>query len=652
MKSFLFCLFLFTSLAAQAAPPGWKTLSKEEKTTLKDALSGDTYPEYASPALYAAIKAGDAKSVEKLMALGVDPNKPVAERSDDLPISGLRNMYEVGNFNETVERIISALVKGKVPLDMNHEENQDGLFFTLHGLCERMGRGFDYAGFIQALVRGGLDINLKGTIGRNLLFYVCNEKQVDAIMKEGFKVTPASSNAMFWVKEPECITALARIGLNPNVQYANGKTPLMLAENELIAEALLDAGADPSLKDNDGKTAVELAKNREIANMIMKKGKGFSKEELGQQLFKAESATTLAELLKKGADVTVKDAEGRTIFDWYTRSTSSFYWNRLRYMTLLEQGYADPKAAERGIIGETIAVLSNCGTIEVTHKDKEGNTPLHHAVLGGDILCLKSLLERKADVNAVNAKGQTPICFIAGTRDYYGTRKPIEPGDKEMIKELVKAGADLNKVSSEGFSALHMAALYDEVDIGLALINEGAKGDVANSLGEIPLHKTFSPEMVMLLVSKSGGDQLETNEGLNYHDMLAKSTDSRAKEVRALLDKMARRNPKEAPRGLPEEAAGKELLKPGKYEYVKEVKVIILTGNAPPAFEIRSAEVTTTQPMTKADIIKELVPQDAKRTRPMRTPVGEGLYACSPNCTQLKKITDRYDAQGIKYTLY
>ena len=194
--------------------------------------------------------------------------------------------------------------------------------------------------------------------------------------------------------------------------------------------------------------------------------------------------------------------------------------------------------------------------------------------------------------------------------------------------------------------------MYEEVDIASALLNAGAKGDVANSLGEIPLHKTFSPEMVMLLVSRSGGDQLETKEGLNYHDMLAKSTDSRAKEVRAMLDKMARRNPKEAPRGLPEEAAGKELLQPGKYEYVKEVKVIILTGNAPPAFEIRSAEVTTTGPMTKADIIKELVPQDAKRTRPMRSPVSEGLYPCSPACSQLKKITDRYNAQGTQYTLY
>ena len=53
-----------------------------------------------------------------------------------------------------------------------------------------------------------------------------------------------------------------------------------------------------------------------------------------------------------------------------------------------------------------------------------GRTPLHQAVKGGNPECVRLLLEAKANVNAEDEKGVTPL-LLAGTGIFPGNKKEV-----------------------------------------------------------------------------------------------------------------------------------------------------------------------------------------------------------------------------------
>merc|ERR1711920_941461 len=97
-----------------------------------------------------------------------------------------------------------------------------------------------------------------------------------------------------------------------------------------------------------------------------------------------------------------------------------------------------------------------------------GNTPLMLAAQGNHVEVLKSLLERKASVSAQKpggagtGEGWTALFFAAFTGG-------------ACAAELLKANADPNFVSTDGHSALILAAQYGHADVVEALV--GSKAD-------------------------------------------------------------------------------------------------------------------------------------------------------------------------------
>jgi ankyrin repeat protein len=83
-------------------------------------------------------------------------------------------------------------------------------------------------------------------------------------------------------------------GVNPNIQDANGRTPLHYAafDGRLeVVKLLLEHGADPNIKNNDGDTPLHIAARRDYCVVVKL-------------------------LLNHGADPTIRNKKGRTPRDY------------------------------------------------------------------------------------------------------------------------------------------------------------------------------------------------------------------------------------------------------------------------------------------------------------------------------------------------
>lgn len=80
-------------------------------------------------------------------------------------------------------------------------------------------------------------------------------------------------------------------------------------------------------------------------------------------------------------------------------------------------------------------------------------------------------------------------------------------GRIDLVRLLICAGDDVNRVNEQGWTALHFACDCDEAGIASVLINSGANVNAQTSSGRTPLHsvRTSSLDIIRLLL-ESGAD--------------------------------------------------------------------------------------------------------------------------------------------------
>ncbi len=104
--------------------------------------------------------------------------------------------------------------------------------------------------------------------------------------------------------------------------------------------------------------------------------------------------------------------------------------------------------------------------VEVANRllRKRTGTALLDAVMRGDVDMVKTLLARRAHVNAKDEySGRTPLIMAAAT------------GHTEIVKLLLARGADVTQKDMEGWTALRYAAEYDYKEIVSLLMEAGAE---------------------------------------------------------------------------------------------------------------------------------------------------------------------------------
>ena len=138
----------------------------------------------------------------------------------------------------------------------------------------------------------GADINRRDSLGKTPLFYVKNEEMLRCFLDCADLDLNASDregkNILHSVRNPELVPIFVRRGADVNKQDHHGNTPLHYHIHSIeMIQALLSCGADPNIKNVEGNTPLSMVESKEV----------------------------LALFYYSGADISVQDDSGKTIFD-------------------------------------------------------------------------------------------------------------------------------------------------------------------------------------------------------------------------------------------------------------------------------------------------------------------------------------------------
>lgn len=156
-------------------------------------------------------------------------------------------------------------------------------------------------------------------------------------------------------------------------------------------------------------------------------------------------------------------------------------------------------------ICDILQILLQANGARINIKDSDGDSLLHYAV-SRDLKVVEYLVKNKANVNAVNCWGETPLHTAAEKADlpvmqyllthkadieikdsFGGTplRSALNGRDPEKaINLLIKAGANTSDQDLDGNTTLHAAVIAGETDIAKILVSAGADRSVLNNAGQ------------------------------------------------------------------------------------------------------------------------------------------------------------------------
>ncbi len=152
--------------------------------------------------------------------------------------------------------------------------------------------------------------------------------------------------------------------------------------------------------------------------------------------------------------------------------------------------------------------------------------PLHEATRDGDREQVRALIDAGADLDAQGDNGETPLITA------------IIGGHVLVASLLIDRGADIQARNKGGFTPLHAAAYANVVEIAEKLLSRGADvKDQMNKAGVTPLSVASEeghPGLVKVLIDH--GADLEAGER-NGYTPLTRALWRGQKEVVALLQK-------------------------------------------------------------------------------------------------------------------
>jgi len=162
---------------------------------------------------------------------------------------------------------------------------------------------------------------------------------------------------------------------------------------------------------------------------------------------------------------------------------------------------------------EEIAHLVRAGA-DVNARDANGRTPLHVATYRGDAAAVRALLAGKADPNLLDRQRYDAVTIAAVRDDVDTLRALVEHGASaslitspydgtaliaaahlghhEVVRELIRAGAPLDHVNNLGWTALIEAVILGDggrrhTETVQALVEAGANVTIADRNGVTPL---------------------------------------------------------------------------------------------------------------------------------------------------------------------
>ncbi|MCR4623430.1 MAG: ankyrin repeat domain-containing protein [Alphaproteobacteria bacterium] len=568
---------------------------------------------------------------------------------------------------EGYAEIAELLIKHGANVNAESEDGRTPLFFA------------ENVKTAELLIEHGADIYWKNRNGDTALLSVLKNERIQ-------------------IEKYYLVKRLLKSGADVNASN-RGITALHLAAQEgyvEIAELLIKYGANVNASDDNGNTALLFAfnnKNLEIMNLLLDHGakidsinvvfpnmlkwaveskddasfdtvkrllrfrknfddKSFSDPEFGRELLecaiKQENFDKIWLLIEKGADLNgLKRKYEHNAWYKYLQRIYSVVKSETNVdikdengNTVLQSVLKDKKI--RRVKYDLVERLLESG-VDVNVSDGKKNTALHLAVGEGYTEIAGLLIKHRANINAVNEDGWTPLFFAEDVETaqllvdhgakvdwkikdgrnwlvkYLSFGEEIPPEQKKLpmvefiLKKLSRDG--INEPNDLGDTALHVTARCNYAKITELLINYGADIHLRNKEGETPLIYTAKYDSekvarVLLSINENTEKQLSVKkislEDANEALMIA-AENGNEKIVELLLDTRSDISEKQIRNALEKakEKGGANYLSGYGYRFGKTIEILSerIPESASSASSSDSDSSSSTSPKKKWKII-------------------------------------------------
>jgi uncharacterized protein len=335
------------------------------------------------------------------------------------------------------------------------------------------------AAMLELLIKAGADINTTLPEGENVLMTAARTGKADAVrllLARGADVNAKerwkNQTALMWAAHEgnvETVKLLLEAGAKVDERSIFGWTPLLFAARQGqvgTIKALVAGGANVNETLPDGTSALVTA----------------------VQGLNYEAADALVQL---GID---PDAAGQ---GW--TALHQIAWSRRP-----QRGQNNPGQRPQGELSsldlarKLVAAGAdvNARQTKEPNSDMEGRNSLNRfgatafflAAKSVDVPLMEVLLAIGADPFIGNVDGDSPLMVAAGVGVYSQGESPGQPEESaDAVKLLLDLGAPVNDVDKNGETALHGPAWRGSNEAVTLLVDAGARLDVRNSRGWLPL---------------------------------------------------------------------------------------------------------------------------------------------------------------------
>ncbi len=373
---------------------------------------------------------------------------------------------------------------------------------------------------VNLLLKSGADPNVKridyNSNGCTALMVAAQRGDIEvmrALIEKGAKINEScrnSDSALTWAvkgKNPQAVKYLLDAGAEINIFGPQGERIIPEAaanRNIELLKLLIDEGFPIDGKNSYGDTALTVVMERiynsiEFVKLLLEsgadpnivKGKNQLKFDCETPLMVAvqrESAETIKTLIAHKADVTFTCKDGQSAL---TRAMSR--WNSPEFVNLLIESGADIKGRQgQAAVEYMISNRQNVVQAEQIEKllaeagakirSKDSQMALLDAIETGQIELIGQIIKNGANINALNAKGESPVL--------YAVERPAETHRSKfaVVKLLLESGANPN-IAAAGYNgldsrrtALMSAAIDGDIEMIRLLVDY--KADINFDLGD------------------------------------------------------------------------------------------------------------------------------------------------------------------------